>query len=102
MQTLRQRAPSCIVSQVRIQNQGLWEVPEYPGVQSHFGEWDLRGRHGRPGHRLKLLGKPVAKLENTAGQERTAGQIVWALDSTTCYQPGKVELRMHMEPGSRR
>ena len=44
VQTLRQKAPSCIVSQVSVQNQGLWEVPEYPGVQSHFGEWDLRGR----------------------------------------------------------
>lgn len=44
VQTLRQRAPRCIVSQVRIQNQGFWDVPEYPGVQSHLGEWDLRGR----------------------------------------------------------
>lgn len=39
----------------------------------------------------------MAKLENTAGQERAAGQLVWTLDSTACHQPGKVELRMHME-----
>lgn len=41
----------------------------------------------------------MAKLESTAGQERTAGQVVWTLDSTACHQPGKVELRMHTEQG---
>lgn len=47
VQTLRQRAPSCIVSWVSVQTRasGGW-VPEYPGVQSHFGEWYLRVKRG--------------------------------------------------------
>lgn len=47
MQTLRQKAPSCIVSQVvsKARASGR-QVPEYPGVESHFGEWDLRGKTG--------------------------------------------------------
>lgn len=49
------------------------------------------------GRGAKPLAKPVAEPENTAGQERAAGQVVWTLDSTVCHQPGKVELRMHME-----
>lgn len=75
MQTLRQRDPHCIVLQVSVQNQGFWDVPESPGVQSHLSEWDLRGRKTeRPGHRAKLLGKAVAKLGNTAGQEGLRGR----------------------------
>lgn len=48
------------------------------------------GRQERPGPRIKP-GKPAARLG------KAAGHVVWTLDSTACHQPGKVELRMHME-----